>query len=360
MPRTRFYLCSAKNVRHLATRCHLLALSLRCGILLSIFANSIISYTLKHVICILFLATHIYSFGQASKAYEQNIPGTAVKFKMVPISGGSFMIGSPPSEKGRDDDEGPQKKVQVSPFWMAEKEVSFAEWDAFFKNMDVPQTKGISVDAVSRPTAQYIDLTWGMGRDNRQPTNSMSQQAALMYCKWLYEKTGVFYRLPTEAEWEYACRAGTQTAAPFGNDPAMLTAYGYFKENSDGKFQKTGSLKPNNWGLYDMLGNLSEWTLDQYLPDAYALLPPNAKDPLAAPASKYPKVVRGGSYLDPAEELRCANRIASDASWNKRDPQIPKSKWWLTDGMFMGFRVVRPEKAPSEAEVKTFFETYLK
>jgi formylglycine-generating enzyme required for sulfatase activity len=315
---------------------------------------------LKKLLISSFLLSSVLCVGQQLKGYEQNIPGTSVKFKMVAIPGGSFTIGSPASEKGRDEDEAPQKKVQVSPFWMGEKEVTFGEWDAFFKNMDVPQTKEIAVDAVSRPTAQYIDLTWGMGRDDRQPTNSMSQQAALMYCKWLYEKTGVFYRLPTEAEWEYACRAGTQTAAPFGNDPASLKAYGYFKDNSDGKFQKTASLKPNSWGLYDMLGNLSEWTLDQYLPDAYAKLPANAKDPLTPPASKYPKVVRGGSYLDDAEELRCANRIASDAGWNKRDPQIPKSKWWLTDGMFVGFRLVRPEKAPSEAEITKFFETYLK
>ena len=315
---------------------------------------------MKNFLIPAFLIIEVFCFGQGLKPYEQSIPGTDVKFKMVPITGGSFTIGSPASEKGRDEDEGPQKKVQVSPFWMGEKEVTFAEWDAFFKNMDVPQTKNISVDAVSRPTAQYFDLTWGMGRDDRHPTNSMSHQAALMYCKWLYDKTGVFYRLPTEAEWEYACRAGTQTAAPFGNDPAKLVAYGYFKENSDGKFQKTASLKPNPWGLYDMLGNLSEWTLDQYLPDAYAKLPANAKDPLVPPGSKYPKVVRGGSYLDTAEELRCANRIASDASWNKRDPQIPKSKWWLTDGMFMGFRLVRPEKAPSEAEIEKFFESYLK
>jgi formylglycine-generating enzyme required for sulfatase activity len=315
---------------------------------------------LKNLLIPAFLLTQILCFGQALKPYEQSIPGTTVKFKMVPITGGSFTIGSPASEKGRDEDEGPQKKVQLSPFWMAEKEVSFAEWDAFFKNIDVPQTKEIVVDAVSRPTAQYIDLTWGMGRDDRHPTNSMSQQAAIMYCKWLYEKTGVFYRLPTEAEWEYACRAGSQTANPFGNDPSTLKAYGYFNDNSDGKFQKTASLKPNAWGLYDMLGNLSEWTLDQYLPDAYAKLPANAKDPLVPPGSKYPKVVRGGSYLDPSEELRCANRIASDASWNKRDPQIPKSKWWLTDGMFMGFRLVRPEKAPSQAEIEKFFESYLK
>jgi formylglycine-generating enzyme required for sulfatase activity len=109
--------------------------------------------------------------------YEQTVPGAAVKFKMIPIKGGSFSLGSVASEAGREEDEGPQKKVEVSSFWMEEHEVTFAEWDTFFKNMDVPQTKAIDVDAVSRPTAQYIDLTWGMGREPQHPANSMSQQA---------------------------------------------------------------------------------------------------------------------------------------------------------------------------------------
>ena len=207
--------------------------------------------------------------GQEFKAYEQRIPKTEIAFKMLPIPAGTFTMGSPATEAGRDEDEGPQKKVDLSAFWMGVDEVTFAEWDAFFKNMDVPQTKAIEVDAVSRPTAQYIDLTWGMGRDGKQPTNSMSQTAAIMYCKWLYTQTGIFYRLPTEAEWEYACRAGTTTAYPFGNSAAELAAYGYFKDNSDGKFHKVGQLKANPWGLHDMLGNLSEWTLDQYDPQAY-------------------------------------------------------------------------------------------
>ena len=186
---------------------------------------------------------------QDFKAYEQTIPATEISFKMVPIPAGSFTIGSPYSEMGRDEDEGPQHKIQISAFWMGTHEVTFAEWDAFFKNMEVPQTKAIAIDAVSRPTAQYIDLTWGMGRDGKQPTNSMSQAATIMYCKWLYTQTGVFYRLPTEAEWEYACRAGSTTAFGYGNDPATLAEHGYFKDNSGGKFHKVGQLKPNQVGI---------------------------------------------------------------------------------------------------------------
>lgn len=279
---------------------------------------------------------------------------------MVPIPAGSFTMGSPNSEAGREEDEGPQHKIQLSAFWMGVHEVTFAEWDAFFKNMEVPQTKAIAVDAVSRPTAQYIDLTWGMGRDGKQPTNSMSQAATIMYCKWLYTQTGVFYRLPTEAEWEYACRAGSTTAFGYGSDPSTLMEHGYFKDNSGGKFHKVGQLKPNRWGLYDMLGNLSEWTLDQYDPGAYGKLADNVKNPVSPPGTRYPRAVRGGNYLSDAKESRCANRISAVADWNKRDPQIPKSRWWLTDGMTVGFRVVRPAVQPPKDEIEKFFAQYLK
>jgi len=295
---------------------------------------------------------------QKFESYEQTIPGTNVNFKMIAIPAGSFMLGSNPADSRKEQDETPQKKVELSAFWIEEHEVTFAEWDAFFKNMDVPQTKAIAVDAVSRPTAQYIDLTWGMGRDPKQPANSMSQQAGIMYCKWLYEQTGIFYRLPTEAEWEYACRAGNDK--PVSNDPNSLQEYGFFKNNSGSKYHKVMQLKPNAFGLYDMLGNLSEWTLDQYNPTAYELLAAGSKDPSTPPAGKYPRVARGGSYLDETEVLRCTNRIASSAEWNKRDPQIPKSRWWLTDGMYMGFRIARPLIQPSKEEIEKFYASYLK
>ncbi len=298
--------------------------------------------------------------GQDFVSYDQPIPNTAIKFRMVPVKAGSFTMGSPYSERGRDADEGPEKKVDVSAFWMGAFEVTFAEWDAFFKNMDIPQTKAIAVDAVSRPTAQYIDLTWGMGRDGKHPTNSMSQSATIMYCKWLYTQTGVFYRIPTEAEWEYACRAGSTTAFPFGDDAGALQEYAYFKDNSGNKFHKVGQLKPNAWGLYDMLGNVSEWTLDQYDPKAYEKLADQSKNPVTMPGPRYPRTVRGGSYLTDAVESRCANRIPAIADWNKRDPQIPKSRWWLTDGMGVGFRLVRPVQQPAKEEIEKFFAQYLK
>jgi formylglycine-generating enzyme required for sulfatase activity len=316
--------------------------------------------SLKSSISLLLILGCFRLLAQDFESYEQTIPNTEVRFKMVAIPAGSFVIGSPFSETGREDDEGPQKKVSIDAFWMGEHEVTFAEWDAFFKNMDVPQTKAIAVDAVSRPTAQYIDLTWGMGRDDMQPTNSMSQSAAIMYCKWLYNQTGIFYRLPTEAEWEYACRAGTTTAFPYGDDASMLKQYAFYKDNSASKFHKVAQLRPNAWGLYDMLGNLSEWTLDQYSFKAYDNVAIDGHNPLNPPGSRYPRVVRGGSYQTEAAACRCANRISSLSDWNKRDPQIPKSRWWLTDGMTIGFRVVRPLAAPPKEEIEKFYAQYLK
>jgi formylglycine-generating enzyme required for sulfatase activity len=304
---------------------------------------------------VIVLCAHVLS-AQDFKTYNQQLPGSSLSFTMAAIPAGTFTMGSPATEPGREADEGPQKQVEVSAFWMGTKEVTFAEWDLYFKDNSLPQSKNI--DGVTRATPQYIDLTWGMGRDAKHPTNSMSHTAAIMYCKWLYSKTGIFFRLPTEAEWEYACRAGSKASRADATDVQSLKSYAFFKDNSGAKFHKVGELKPNAWGLYDMLGNLSEWTLDQY--DASYFSKVEKKDPVTTPGARYPKTVKGGSYLDDAKELRCANRIASHADWNKRDPQVPKSKWWLTDGMFVGFRVVRPVRQPSPEEIEKFFAVYLK
>ena len=122
---------------------------------------------------------------------------------------GSFLMGSSDDEKNREKDEGPQRTVTIAAFWMGAFEVTRDEFDVFYK--DETTSENSEVDAVTRPSPQYVDLSWGMGKEGGYPVNSLSQYAALMYCRWLYNKTGVFYRLPTEAEWEYACRAGTTT-----------------------------------------------------------------------------------------------------------------------------------------------------
>jgi formylglycine-generating enzyme required for sulfatase activity len=292
------------------------------------------------------------------KAYPQTVPGSGIEFTMVPIQGGTFTMGSPGNEKNRKPDEGPQRTITISPYWMSSFEVSRDAFDVFFKDESISQNSGI--DAITRPSPQYIDFSLGMGKEGGYPVNSLSQYAALMYCRWLYEKTGLFYRLPTEAEWEYACRAGSSSAYFFGKDEKLLGQYAWYSANSTNKFQKSGLKKPNAWGLYDMLGNVSEWTLDHYYENTLEKLSDNAKDPITAiSAARYPKVLKGGGFNDNASQLRSAGRIKSDPTWNRRDPQIPKSKWWLTEAGSIGFRVIRPLQQPSKEQVNAFFEQYL-
>jgi formylglycine-generating enzyme required for sulfatase activity len=283
-----------------------------------------------------------------------NIPGTTLTIQMVTIKGGTFMMGDNSSSKV---DEKPARQVTVSDFWIGAFEITHDQFDAFYK--DDQTSQGSKSDAVTRPTAQYIDLSWNMGKEGGFPVNSMSVDAALMFCRWLYNKTGVFYRLPTEAEWEYACRAGTTTPYFFGTSPTALGQYAWFKTNSKGKYQKVGTKKPNPWGLYDMLGNVAEWTMDQYEPAYLKNLEAGAKDPMVLPEKRYPRSLRGGSYEDIATSLKSSSRQFSQADWNKRDPQIPKSRWWLTDAAFAGFRIVRPAVQPSAKEAEKLYTLYL-
>ncbi len=288
------------------------------------------------------------------KKYTEPISGTELKFEMVPIPGGTFSMGSPIGESGRRDDEGPAHKVNIAPFWMGQFEVTWDEYDVWSYNLDIKRREVNNVavtdrdklsDAVTRPTKPYTDMTFGMGHDG-YPAICMTQLAAKTYCEWLTTKTGRYYRLPTEAEWEYACRAGTTTAYSFGNDPKTLDDYAWTFANSDEKSHKVGLKKPNPWGLYDMHGNVQEWCLDQYLPDAYKQ--PNANNPLIPATKEYPQVVRGGAWDSDADRCRCAAREFSTPEWKVQDPQIPKSKWYLTDALFVGFRVVRPLDAAQD------------
>lgn len=291
------------------------------------------------------------------KKYDQSIPGFAVKFTMMPIPGGSFTIGSATKDKMKEEDETPQRSITLSPFWIGAYEVTFDEFNLFFNDASLSQN--IVTDAVTRPSSPYIDMTLGMGKEGGFPANSMQQYGALMYCKWLYKKTGIFFRLPTEAEWEYACRAGSSTVYPFGDDASKLDEYAWYAGNSDNRYHKVGQKKPNAWGLYDMLGNVGEWVLDQYQADYYSTMEDKAIDPVRLPDAKHPRTVKGGAYNDEAKNLRSANRLMSDKIWNRRDPQIPKSRWWNADAPFVGFRIVRPLKQPTTEEAEQFFQTYL-
>jgi formylglycine-generating enzyme required for sulfatase activity len=284
----------------------------------------------------------------AHKAYTEAIPGSKVSFDMVPIPGGTFVMGSPESEKGRNADEGPQHPVTIRPFWMGKCEVTWDEYDLFWKARpgmkdDVEPETPKDADAVTRPTPPYADETFEHGREGN-PVLCITHHAAMQYCRWLSVKTGKVYRLPTEAEWEYACRAGTKTAYFFGDDPAKLGEYAWFEGNSEDHPHKVGTKKPNPWGLYDMYGNVMEWCLDSYAKDAYkqfSATAPTLSPVLLPTANRFPNVARGGSWTDDAGQCRSATRRASSKEWIKLDPQRPQSIWWLTSADFVGFRVVR-------------------
>jgi formylglycine-generating enzyme required for sulfatase activity len=285
------------------------------------------------------------------KPYTETIPGTETKFDLVPIPGGTFMMGSPESENGHKPDEGPPHPVEIRPFWMGKCEVTWDEFDIYANSMNIRakdskpgEAPPSDVDGVTRPTPPYTDMTFGYGRKG-YPTICMSHHAAMEYCRWLSGKTGKHYRLPTEAEWEYACRAGTTTAYHFGNDPGRIGDYAWYVENADIKSQPVGKKKPNPWGLHDMHGNVAEWVLDHYAKDYYQSfsLQVPTRTPVSIPTEKkFPHVVRGGSWIHEPADLRSAVRLPSTKDWLRQDPQRPQSIWWLTDADFVGFRVVRP------------------
>ena len=306
------------------------------------------------------------------KPFTQSIPGTEASFDMVPIKGGTFKMGSPSGEAKRREDEGPQFEVEVEPFYMGKYEVTWSEYEPFLQNYHRlaglpaekrPQVPGDKMaQAVTYPTPMY-ELEAGpkldaMGRGGKYPAVIMSQFAARQYCKWLSHKTGRFYRLPTEAEWEYAARAGTTTAYSFGDDAKKLDEHGNYFENSenedgDAVYREVGRFKPNPWGLYDIHGNVAEWCIDQYAADWYKQFAGKKvswRDTINWPSKQHPRSIRGGGYESEPEDCRSAARLGSDNNMNKQDPQLPRSPHWLTEGFWIGFRVVSPIKEPSEEE----------
>ena len=303
----------------------------------------------------------------AMQRYHERIPGVAVTFEMVPIRGGTFLMGSPEDEDERGKDEGPQREVRVSPFWIEVHEVRWDEYNVFTEQFDAKRRDPDEAkrapqdpwsDAVSRPTPAYVPMDFSMGIEG-YPAVCMTQFAAKQYTKWLSMKTGRFYRLPTEAEWEYACRAGTTTAYSWGDDPDEAEDYAWSFDNTPDGYAKVMTKKPNPWGLFDMHGNVSEWVLDAHSKDYSRLGEGVVEDPLVWPKVLYPRVVRGGSWDDDIEDLRSAKRRKSLKTWKVQDPQLPKSIWYHTDARFVGFRVVRPLVEPPEEEKQKYWEADL-
>lgn len=298
--------------------------------------------------------------------FTMKIPNTDIEYEMVPVPGGTVKMGSPEDEADRQDIEGPQVSVKVEPFWMGKHEVTWGEYSRFMRLHDIFKKfddKGIRpvndknrIDAIAAPSNLYDPgFTYDAGDGENEPAASMSQFAAKQYTKWLSLSTDQFYRLPTEAEWEYACRAGSETAYSFGDDGEDLSDYGWFEDNADWMRHEVGTKKPNAFGLYDMHGNVAEWVLDQSYEDGFQRLADKANgesltvaDALLMPEKEFGLVVKGGSFESTADGCRSAARLISENAWRDSDPNIPQSPYWFTDSpaIGVGFRLLIPLNAP--------------
>ena len=299
--------------------------------------------------------------------YSETVPGSPVQFDMVAIPGGTFTMGSDPSAPHHQSDEGPGVTVEIKSFWMGKAEVSWREYEFFYKQTGGEGRSGDQVRsaeksggvyALTGPTPPYGNPDQGWGRRDR-PAITMTHFAAQKYCEWLSAVTGKKYRLPTEAEWEYASRGNTEGSYFFAGDPGDIQPEGFWSSfssgdtsainryvvsalNSDGQTKPPSAVEPNPFGLLNMLGNVREFCADWYSENTYAAYAENevTVNP-TGPAEGENYVVRGGSYKSSAAELRIARRdYTRKAAWQMTDPQIPKSLWWYSDCNDVGFRVV--------------------
>lgn len=274
------------------------------------------------------------AIGGQADSYTETIAGTAVTFDMVPVAGGVVTV---PDPEAPDE----SRTVEVASFWIGKTEVTWDELDVWMLGLDVEPAQRSGIDAESRPSRPYGAPDRGFGHAGFAAI-SVTYESATRYAEWLSEKTGHSYRLPTRAEWQLAClrdlgleaeglttsegaaagaaEAGTPTDADL--DAALNVARetrAWHAGNADNATQAVASKEPGALGLHDMLGNAGEWVTN---PDG-------------------DNALHGGTYRDDPATLSCAARAEQDRSWNERDPQIPKSSWWLSDGPFAGFRLVR-------------------
>lgn len=248
------------------------------------------------------------------KAYTETVPVCLVEFEMLPVPGG----------------EG------IEPFYLAKTELS---WDAFGfwafcedidRDESLPGPKK-NIEKIKlrnknlRPSAPYDDIFRGYGREDRAALG-MSRLSLELYCKWLSEQTGKTYRLPTRAEWLHAYKLnhGDPDAAP---DEATRDAISWHEGNSDYEPQQPATAKAGELGHHDMLGNLSEWVTD----------------------TGDQRLVLGGHFLTPPEEMKATHTIVEDESWNENYPNEPKSIWWFVDAEWVGARLVC-EPGPAKTE----------
>ena|SRR5438445_202834 len=247
---------------------------------------------------------------QPFESYTERVPGTVVKFDMLPIPPGKIAFSI--------DNKTPPATISIKRFWMAKTECTWDQYDTFWLQLDLPKQQRQfrhGLDAKTRPSSPYVNPDCQFGHAGF-PAICLTASAGKMYSQWLSEKTGRKYRLPTPAEWEYACRAGAEELKATGD-------IAWTSENSPNQStQPVAKKKPNAFGLYDMLGNVGEWTIA---------------------ADGNGEFLCGGHFLQSAKLITPATREQLNPAWALRGPANPPSKCWLSDGQFAGFRVIREE-----------------
>jgi len=244
------------------------------------------------------LAAAILATGQSQEAIDVKIPDSLATLRLIKIPAGAVKVGD--------------KTVEVKSLWVGQTEVTWDVFDIYAFRLDLTQEQNAKgVDAEARPSKPYGAPDRGFGHQGYAALG-MTANSAQKFCEWLSKKTGKAFRLPTEAEWEYAARAGASDA------PSNLDEVAWYWDNADDVTHPVGKKKPNAWGLFDTLGNAWEWAIGL---DGTA-------------------IVCGGAYNAKAKDVTFTSRKAYSPKWQEADAHVPKSKWWLSDGPFIGMRVV--------------------
>jgi formylglycine-generating enzyme required for sulfatase activity len=238
---------------------------------------------------------------QSSQILTELLPGN-IKLEMVKIPAGSFLMGSADNDESAYGDEMPQHRVNLQEFYLGKYPVTQEQYQTIMGNNP----------------SHFKD-------NPKNPVENVSWNDAQAFCQKLSEKTGKKYRLPSEAEWEYACRAGTQTRYYFGDDEMKLGEYAWYGKNSGSKTHPVGKKKPNNWELFDMHGNVWEWCEDGWH-DNHENSPKNGTAWNDNHSQTKARVIRGGSWFIDPRNCRSAYRYYFDYRYD-----------------YYGFRVVSPQ-----------------
>ncbi len=296
------------------------------------------------------------------KAYTDKMLA-GIQIEMQPIKTKPFVW------KGEEKDD--TLKVTLDDFWMASTETTWAAYDAFYatdsahgsREKDGSVNKHVrpyiknDLVLIARPTPQYHPVTHGMPKVGYSAVG-VTHHAANKFCQWLSFQTGHFYRLPTEAEWEYACRGGSKKIYSWGDDLKSATEFAWFGQKEGSVYHKAKQKKPNAYGLYDMHGNVLELTLDAYVENRKKHFGKDkVRNPWVKATKPYPHVTKGGQWKYPLEKIVASARTPTQPRWKRTDPQNPKSIWAFSNAPFLGFRVVRPVTIPTAKEIYHYWNS---